>query len=84
MVGRIWTGAMLADIAEAAADNQENCGYVVSAFLDVLATHLAAGDSVSLKGVGTLRLIADGHRRVEFQPARRIMRSLQLYDFWRR
>jgi hypothetical protein len=72
---KLWTQDLLPETAEVAGDNLENAGYLVSAFLNVLAHHLSAGDAVGLRNIGTLRPTASGG--LEFIPARSLIRYLR-------
>jgi nucleoid DNA-binding protein len=71
---KLWTGAMLPEIADAAGDNEENARYIVAAFIEVLAGHLTDGYAVGLKGLGTIKLSSRGE--LDFKPARGLLEKL--------
>jgi nucleoid DNA-binding protein len=71
---KLWTGAMLPEIADAAGDNEENAQYIVAAFIEVLAGHLTDGYAVGLKGLGTITPTLRGE--LEFKPARGLLEKL--------
>jgi nucleoid DNA-binding protein len=75
MKEKVWTTDMLPAIADAAGDNEENCSYVVAAFIEVLAGHLTDGYAVGLKGLGTIKPTSRGE--LDFKPSRTLLRRLR-------
>ena len=73
----LWMTNLLQEIAEMAGDNTENVSYAVSAFLSVVAHHLAAGDAVGLRNIGRLQPTARG---VEFSPSRSLLKKIRYQD----
>jgi len=84
-----WSGDFIDRVSRESGVPKPQVRKVVSAFLAAFSDSLAHGQLVAFKDIGTFQIkIGRGikgkvlYRILELKPARRLMKSLRLYDFW--